>query len=82
MLDGETGSPKDIANKFGMKQVTDTNAIEKIVDDVITENPSQVAEYKNGKVGLLGFFVGQIMKKSGGTMNPAAVNEILKEKLK
>lgn len=82
MLDGETGSPKDIANKFGMKQVTDTNAIEKIVDDVIAENPSQVAEYKNGKVGLLGFFVGQIMKKSGGTMNPATVNEILKEKLK
>ncbi|MFA7188412.1 MAG: Asp-tRNA(Asn)/Glu-tRNA(Gln) amidotransferase subunit GatB [Alphaproteobacteria bacterium] len=82
MLDGETGSPKDIANKFGMKQVTDTNAIEKIVDDVIAKNPSQVAEYKNGKVGLLGFFVGQIMKKSGGTMNPATVNEILKEKLK
>lgn len=82
MLDGETGSPKDIANKFGMKQVTDTGAIAKIVDEVIAENPNQVAEYKNGKVGLLGFFVGQIMKKSGGTTNPATVNEIVREKLK
>ncbi len=82
MLDGENGSPREIADKFGMKQVTDTDAIEKIVDQVIAENPNQVAEYKNGKVGLLGFFVGGIMKKSGGTMNPAAVNEIVREKLK
>jgi len=81
MLDGESGSPRDIANKFGMKQVTDTGAITKIVDEVIAANPDQVAEYKNGKVGLLGFFVGQIMKKSGGTTNPAAVNEVLREKL-
>ena len=55
MLDGENGSPREIADKFGMKQVTDTDAIEKIVDQVIAENPNQVAEYKNGKVGLLGF---------------------------
>lgn len=82
MLDGETGSPKDIANKFGMKQITDINAITKIVDEVIAENQNQVNEYKNGKVGLLGFFVGQIMKKSGGQANPATVNEIVREKLK
>ncbi len=82
MLDGEAGSPRDIASKFGMKQVTDTGAIGKIVDEVIAENPNQVADYKNGKVGLLGFLVGAVMKKSGGQANPASVNEIVREKLK
>jgi aspartyl-tRNA(Asn)/glutamyl-tRNA(Gln) amidotransferase subunit B len=82
MLDGESGPPRDIAGRFGMRQVTDTGAIAAIVDEAIAENPSQAAEYRKGKTGLLGFFVGQIMKKSGGTANPAAVNEILREKLK
>ncbi len=81
MLDGESGTPRDIADKFGMKQMTDTGAIEKIVDDVIAANPSQVEQYKSGKVGLLGFFVGGVMKKTGGTANPAVVNEILRKKL-
>ena len=81
MLDGESGSPRDIADKFGMKQMTDTGAIEKIVDEVIASNPSQVEQYKSGKVGLLGFFVGNVMKKTGGTANPAVVNEILRGKL-
>jgi aspartyl-tRNA(Asn)/glutamyl-tRNA(Gln) amidotransferase subunit B len=81
MLDGAAGTPREIAEKFGMKQITDTAAIGKIVDEVISANPAQVAEYKGGKVGLMGFFVGQIMKKSGGAINPANVNEILREKL-
>ncbi len=81
MLDGESGSPRDIADKFGMKQMTDTGAIEKIVDEVIAANPAQVEQYKSGKVGLLGFFVGGVMKKTGGTANPAVVNEILRNKL-
>ncbi|MBR2483036.1 MAG: Asp-tRNA(Asn)/Glu-tRNA(Gln) amidotransferase subunit GatB [Alphaproteobacteria bacterium] len=81
MLDGESGSPREIADKFGMKQMTDTGAIEAIVDEVIAANPSQVEQYKSGKVGLLGFFVGNVMKKTGGTANPAVVNEILRGKL-
>ena len=81
MLDGENGTPREIADKFGMKQMTDTGAIETIVDEVIAANPSQVEQYKSGKVGLLGFFVGNVMKKTGGTANPAVVNEILRKKL-
>ena len=81
MLDGESGTPKEIADRFGMKQITDTGAIEKAVDDVIAANPSQVEQYKSGKVGLLGFFVGGVMKATGGKANPAVVNEILRKKL-
>ncbi|MFQ6729997.1 MAG: Asp-tRNA(Asn)/Glu-tRNA(Gln) amidotransferase subunit GatB [Alphaproteobacteria bacterium] len=81
MLDGENGTPREIADKFGMKQMTDTGAIEKIIDDVIAANPSQVEQYKSGKVGLLGFFVGNVMKATSGTANPAVVNELLRKKL-
>ncbi len=81
MLDGETGTPREIAEKFGMQQITDTGAIEKAVDDVISANPAQVEQYKSGKVGLLGFFVGGVMKATGGKANPAVVNEILRTKL-
>ena len=81
MLDGEIGSPKNIADKFGMKQMTDTSAIEKVIDEVIANNPAQVEQYKSGKVGLFGFFVGSVMKATGGKANPAVVNEIMKKKL-
>ena len=81
MLDGETGTPKEIADKFGMKQMTDTSAIEKVIDEVIANNPAQVEQYKSGKVGLFGFFVGSVMKATGGKANPAVVNEIMKKKL-
>ena len=81
MLDGENGTPREIADKFGMKQMTDTGAIEAIIDEVISANPSQVEQYKSGKIGLLGFFVGNVMKNTGGTANPAVVNEILRNKL-
>ena len=81
MLDGENGTPREIADKFGMKQMTDTGAIEKIIDDVIAANQSQVEQYKSGKVGLLGFFVGNVMKATSGTANPAVVNELLRKKL-
>ena len=81
MLDGEGGTPHDIADKFGMKQITDTSAIESAVDEVIKNNPSQVEQYKGGKVGLLGFFVGNVMKATHGQANPAVVNELLKKKL-
>ncbi|MBR4475285.1 MAG: Asp-tRNA(Asn)/Glu-tRNA(Gln) amidotransferase subunit GatB [Alphaproteobacteria bacterium] len=81
MLDGEDGTPHTIADKFGMKQITDTSAIEAAVDEVIKNNPAQVEQYKGGKVGLLGFFVGNVMKATKGQANPAVVNEMLKQKL-
>ncbi|MBO7642815.1 MAG: Asp-tRNA(Asn)/Glu-tRNA(Gln) amidotransferase subunit GatB [Alphaproteobacteria bacterium] len=81
MLDGESGTPHEIADKFGMKQITDTSAIESAVDEVIKNNPSQVEQYRGGKVGLLGFFVGNVMKATHGQANPAVVNELLKKKL-
>ena len=81
MLDGESGTPADIAEKFGMQQITDTTAIEKAVDDVIAANTAQVEQYRSGKTGLLGFFVGDVMKATGGKANPAVVNELLRKKL-
>ena len=63
-----------------MKQVTDTGAIEKAVDEIISANPDKVAQ-AIAKPSMLGWFVGQVMKSSGGKANPAAVNEILKKKL-
>ncbi len=70
-----------IVEEKGLKQVTDTDAIEKIVDEVLTENPGNVEQYKAGKDKLFGFFVGQVMKKTQGKANPAVVNELLKKKL-
>ncbi|MBI1365197.1 MAG: Asp-tRNA(Asn)/Glu-tRNA(Gln) amidotransferase subunit GatB [Alphaproteobacteria bacterium] len=81
MFEGEeTGDPAEIVEKRGLKQVTDTGAIEKIVDDIIAANPAQVEQVK-AKPKTFGWFVGQVMKASGGKANPAAVNEILKKKL-
>ncbi len=70
-----------IVEENGLKQVTDTSAIEKIVDDILANNPDNVTAYKNGKNNLLGWFVGQVMKQSKGTANPSIVNQILKDKL-
>ncbi len=70
-----------IVEEKGLKQVTDTGAIEAIIDEVIAENPDNVAKYRGGKDKLFGFFVGQVMKKSQGKANPAAVNDLLKAKL-
>jgi aspartyl-tRNA(Asn)/glutamyl-tRNA(Gln) amidotransferase subunit B len=69
-----------IAEK-GLKQITDTAAIEKVIDEVMAKNPGQLAEYRSGKDKLFGFFVGQVMKVTGGKANPAQVNELLKRKL-
>jgi aspartyl-tRNA(Asn)/glutamyl-tRNA(Gln) amidotransferase subunit B len=77
----EGGNPADIVEKKGLKQVTDTGAIEKIVDEVIAANPGQLADYRSGKDKLFGFFVGQVMKQSQGKANPDVVNELLKKKL-
>lgn len=78
----ETGEDADvIVEREGLKQVTDLSAIEAVIDQVIKDNPSHVTEYRSGKDKLFGFFVGQVMKISGGKLNPQAVNDILKKKL-
>ncbi len=78
----ETGQdPAEIVDKKGLKQVTDTGAIETVIDEVLSSNPNQVEQYKAGKEQLLGFFVGQVMKATQGKANPGMVNKILKEKL-
>ena len=78
----ETGeNPEKIVEEKGLKQVTDTSAIEAVIDTVIANNPDNVAAYRNGKVALRGWFVGQIMKESKGKANPQMVNELLDKKL-
>ncbi|MCE7028269.1 Asp-tRNA(Asn)/Glu-tRNA(Gln) amidotransferase subunit GatB [Jiella avicenniae] len=76
----EGGDPKAIVEKRGMKQVTDTGAIEKAVDEVIAANPDKVEQAK-AKPSMAGWFVGQVMKATGGKANPQAVNALVKEKL-
>ncbi len=80
IFDDKTGDPAEMVERLGMKQVTDTGAIEKIVDEIIAANPDQVAKVL-AKPTLIGWFVGQAMKASGGKANPQALNEILKRKL-
>jgi len=70
-----------IVEEKGLRQVSDTSAIEKAIDDVMAKNQDKVAEYRSGKEKLLGFFVGQTMKATGGKANPGMVNELLKKKL-
>jgi aspartyl-tRNA(Asn)/glutamyl-tRNA(Gln) amidotransferase subunit B len=80
MWDGE-GSAEEIIESKGLVQITDDSEIETIIDQVIENNPSQLAEYLSGKDRLFGFFVGQVMKETKGKANPQKVNEILKNKL-
>jgi len=78
----ETGdSAAAIIDREGLRQISDTGALEKIVDEVIAASPKQVEQYKSGKTGVLGYLVGQVMKASKGQANPAAVNALLKAKL-
>ncbi len=74
-------SPDEIIQEKGLKQVTDSSEIEKIINQVLEQNQSQLEQYKAGKDKLFGFFVGQVMKISKGKANPKQVNKILKEKL-
>lgn len=75
------GHADSIIEKQGLKQISDTGALEKIVDEIIANNPSQVAEYRAGKDKLFSFFVGQAMKATQGKANPQQMNELLKKKL-
>lgn len=81
MWQGE-GSADAIIEAQGLKQITDSGAIETIIDEVISANPDQVEQFRAGKEKVLGFFVGQIMKQSKGKANPGQVNQMLRDKLK
>ena len=71
----------DVIEARGLRQITDSSAIEKVIDAIISANPKQLADYRSGKDKLFGFFVGQVMKATGGKANPAQLNELLKLKL-
>jgi aspartyl-tRNA(Asn)/glutamyl-tRNA(Gln) amidotransferase subunit B len=77
-----TGDPAPvIMDREGLRQISDTGELEKIVRDVVAANPKQVEQYKGGKTTVIGFFVGQVMKATRGQANPAAVNDLLKKAL-
>jgi len=81
MWQGE-GSADDIIEARGLRQITDSGAIESLIDDVIAANPEQVEQFRAGKEKVLGFFVGQVMKQSRGKANPGQVNALLRARLK
>ena len=81
MWQGE-GNADDVIEARGLKQITDSGAIESLIDEVIAANPGQVEQFRAGKEKVLGFFVGQIMQQSNGKANPGQVNQMLREKLK
>jgi aspartyl-tRNA(Asn)/glutamyl-tRNA(Gln) amidotransferase subunit B len=76
------GDADAVIDKKGLKQITDSGAIEKLVDEVLAASAAQVEQYRGGKETVFGYFVGQVMKASKGKANPAQVNELLKKKLK
>jgi aspartyl-tRNA(Asn)/glutamyl-tRNA(Gln) amidotransferase subunit B len=81
MLENDSRDIDDIIAKLGLAQVSDDGAINAMIDEILNANADKVAEYKSGKDKLFGFFVGQLMKVSGGSVNPAKANELLKQKL-
>jgi aspartyl-tRNA(Asn)/glutamyl-tRNA(Gln) amidotransferase subunit B len=81
LMDNSDKEVEAVIKELGLEQVSDDGAIEAIIDEVIAKHPKELADYRDGKVKLLGFFVGQIMKASKGSANPKKVNEILKPKL-
>ncbi|NLH46986.1 MAG: Asp-tRNA(Asn)/Glu-tRNA(Gln) amidotransferase subunit GatB [Myxococcales bacterium] len=80
MAAGE-GSPGEIVAKRGLTQISDSSSLEPMIEEVLKNNPKQLDQYKSGKTGLFGFFVGQIMKQTKGQANPQLVNDLLKKKL-
>jgi aspartyl-tRNA(Asn)/glutamyl-tRNA(Gln) amidotransferase subunit B len=75
------GSADAVIESQGLRQITDSGAIERVIDEVMAKNPAQLADYRAGKDKLFGFFVGQVMKATGGKANPAQLNELLRRKL-
>lgn len=81
MMEDTNKEPDTLIEEKGLKQVSDTGEIEKIIDSIIEANPNEVAGYKAGKEKLMGFFVGQVMKATAGKANPGIINKLLKDKL-
>jgi aspartyl-tRNA(Asn)/glutamyl-tRNA(Gln) amidotransferase subunit B len=81
LLEQNGGDVDASIEKLGLKQVSDTGALETLIDEILNANVDKVAEYKSGKDKLFGFFVGQAMKASKGSANPNTLNEILQAKL-
>lgn len=79
MFDSQGKSADEIIAEKGLKQETDTGAIEAVINEVVAANPQQLADYRSGKDKLFGFFVGEVMKRSKGKANPAQVNDLLKK---
>ena len=79
MLEG--GSPKDIVEKRGLGMISDPEALCSIIDELLVAHPDEVASFRNGKKKLQGFFVGQLMKKTGGKADPKLANQLLVKKL-
>ncbi len=79
MFDAQGKSADEIIAEKGLKQETDTGAIEAVINEVVAANPQQLADYRSGKDKLFGFFVGEVMKRSKGKANPAQVNDLLKK---
>jgi aspartyl-tRNA(Asn)/glutamyl-tRNA(Gln) amidotransferase subunit B len=78
----ETGEAPDvIMDREGLRQISDTGSLDRIIDDMLAANPKQVEQYRSGKTAVIGFLVGQVMKASRGQANPGTVNELLKKKL-
>jgi aspartyl-tRNA(Asn)/glutamyl-tRNA(Gln) amidotransferase subunit B len=78
----ETGKTADvIIEEQGLRQVSDTSAIKALVDKVLADNPGNLETYRSGKTNLFGFFVGQVLKASGGSANPSIVSSMMKEAL-
>ena len=77
----ERAEPEDIVDKYGLGQISDTSELAAIVAAIVAANPAQVEQYRGGKQQVIGFFVGQVMKASGGRANPQLVNELLRKAL-
>ena len=75
-------SPLELVEQLGLAKISDDQAIRKVCEQVIAESPNEAASYKNGKLGLMGWFTGQVMKKMGGKADAAMVRKILEELLK
>src|SRR5690606_16869441 len=81
VLVAEGGDPDAIIDARGLRQISDSAELERIIADVVEANPDKVEAYRGGKTGLLGFFVGQVMGRSGGRANPQMVRSLLEERL-
>ena len=81
LWDQQAATVDEYIEREGLKQVSDASSLEPVIDRIIADNPGQVEQYRGGKTKLLGFFVGQVMKETGGKANPQQVNEIVKARL-